>query len=142
MYIDVGTYISWSNESSVPFNSGTVQDLCGFAPGDHVSMGGCIHVTNGDGVVWTINTYNIIDPVNISGGGGMLTANVNIDEYAIGNAVSQGIINSGLGQVNLMSDNSAMHIIADKLQQILDKDKPKIKEPVIIPEVDDKYLIL
>lgn len=140
MYIDVGTYISWMNEPSVPFNSGTVSDLQGFSPGDHNSMG-CISVTNGDGSIWTINAYNIMDMGGM--GAAPIISNVNIDEYAIGNAVSQGIVNSGMLNNQYVPDNTPqLDMIASTLQQLLDKDKPKEIPPVVIPEVEDEYLIL
>lgn len=138
MYLQVGTHISWHNEPSVPFTSGCIADLCGSVPGDHtyISM---VNVVDSNGTWWEIQCYNIIDS-SMSGVGSVST--VNIDEYSLGNAISQGIQQSGLGQVNLMSDNAAMYDIANKLQELIDKDKPKETTPVKIPKVEDKYLIL
>lgn len=139
MYIDVGSYISWSNEPSVPFSSGMVANLQGQLPGDHINMG-VIDVSNGDGTLWTINAYNILDMGTINGNMG--TTHVVIDQYAIGDAVSQGIISSGMLN-NYTPDNAPqLNMIADKLQQIIDKDKPIEVPPVAIPDIDEEILIL
>lgn len=141
MIIRVGDYISFNGSpDGIPANSGTVRDLYGYSEIDTTTMPDyCITVDIGDGTgsTWSLNVSNIN-----SGGSQNVNVITNIDSYAIGEAVSNGIINSGLGQVNLMTDNSAMHDIANKLQQLLDKDKPKPKVPVVIPEVENKLLIL
>ena len=140
MIIRVGDHISFNgNPDGIPSSSGTVKDLYGYSEIDTDTMSDyCIMVDIGDGTgsTWSLNVNNI------HSGGQSVNVTTNIDSYAIGEAVSQGIINSGLGNVNLMTDNSAMHDIADKLQQLLDKDKPKPKVPVVIPEVENKLLIL
>ena len=137
--------------SGVPLviTQGTVCDMIGlldFYPGSYKS--GSIHVKDLNGAVWSINNCDITgvlgnEYVDSSYGSPITSNSVSINEYSLGTAISQGITNSGM--LNSTPDTTGPLLdIANKLQQIIDKDNVNLqaKAPVIIPKINKKLLIL